>query len=193
MGGITGLGGRLRPRVRSLLRTSPTLRFAHASYPPVVYAACTPAPRSKSRRPGWLDFLERVFGTKDVLEGSFLDGIDKLPVDEALAQLAVFKRHLDSQMGMDADGKLRCRFPWLETFWDVAGSTEKDIQAEGGHGFFHWELHFAHVFKGERGGFDPQVGGRAGGTSWSAQERHGRLGPVPGAVRQHGFAKEDSR
>ncbi|MFE9646439.1 Eco57I restriction-modification methylase domain-containing protein [Streptomyces sp. NPDC006365] len=106
----------------------------------------------------WLDFVECVLGTKDVPEGSFLDGIDKLPVDEALAELTAFEGHVDGQMGMDAAGKLRFRFPWLETVWDVAGSTEKDIQAEDGHGFFHWELHFAHVFRGESGGFDLQVG-----------------------------------
>ncbi|WP_037973397.1 hypothetical protein [Streptomyces yerevanensis] len=106
----------------------------------------------------WLDFLELVLGSKDVPEGSFLDGLDKLPVDEALAELSAFEGHLDGQMGMDSVGKLRFRFPWLDVVADVAGSTEKDIQAEDGHGFFHWELHFAHVFKGERGGFDLQVG-----------------------------------
>jgi len=41
---------------------------------------------------------------------------------------------------------------------DIAGTTERDIKTEDGHGFFHWELHFAHVFRGPGGGFDLQVG-----------------------------------
>lgn len=100
----------------------------------------------------WLDFLDCVLGTQEVPEGSFLDEIDDLAVLEA------YERNLDSTLGMDRATTLLNRFPWLDVVADVAGPTEKDIQAEDGHGFFHWELHFAHVFRGKGGGFDLQVG-----------------------------------
>ncbi|MFJ3025907.1 DNA methyltransferase [Streptomyces tendae] len=105
----------------------------------------------------WLDFLELTLGTKDA-DGSFLDGLDDLPVDEALPLLEAFERDMDVALGMDRAFNLRGRFPWLHTVEDIAGTTEKDIKAEDGHGFFHWELHFAHVFRGASGGFDLQVG-----------------------------------
>ncbi|KOU61620.1 hypothetical protein ADK57_27285 [Streptomyces sp. MMG1533] len=105
----------------------------------------------------WLDFLELTLGTKDA-DGSFLDGLDDLPVDEALPILEDFERDMHVALGMDHAFNLRLRFPWLHTVEDIAGTTEKDIKAEDGHGFFHWELHFAHVFRGVSGGFDLQVG-----------------------------------
>ncbi|MFD4350825.1 Eco57I restriction-modification methylase domain-containing protein [Streptomyces coelicoflavus] len=105
----------------------------------------------------WLDFLEATLGTQDA-DGSFLDGLDDLPVDEAMPLLEAFERDMDVALGMDRAFNLRGRFPWLHTVEDIAGTTEKDIKAEDGHGFFHWELHFAHVFRGESGGFDLQVG-----------------------------------
>lgn len=105
----------------------------------------------------WLDFLEATLGTNDA-DGSFLDGLDDLPVDEALPILEDFERDMDVALGMDRAFNLRSRFPWLHTVEDIAGTTEKDIKAEDGHGFFHWELHFAHVFRGASGGFDLQVG-----------------------------------
>ncbi|MFE7271751.1 class I SAM-dependent DNA methyltransferase [Streptomyces sp. NPDC057623] len=111
----------------------------------------------------WLDFLELTLGTRDAegdAEGniSFLNGLDDLPVDEALPLLETYERSLDGVLGMDSPFKLAERFPWLDVVEDIAGTTERDIKAEDGHGFFHWELHFAHVFRGERGGFDLQVG-----------------------------------
>ncbi|MFE5662619.1 hypothetical protein ACFQ7W_01630 [Streptomyces niveus] len=105
----------------------------------------------------WLDFLEATLGTNDA-DGSFLDGLDELPVDEALPILEDFERDMDGALGMDRAFNLRSRFPWLHVVEDIAGTTEKDIKAEDGHGFFHWELHFAHVFRGAGGGFDLQVG-----------------------------------
>ncbi|WP_338898608.1 DNA methyltransferase [Streptomyces sp. TG1A-60] len=105
----------------------------------------------------WLDFLETTLGTNDA-DGSFLDGLDDLPVDEALPILEDFERDMDGALGMDRAFNLRSRFPWLHVVEDIAGTTEKDIKAEDGHGFFHWELHFAHVFRGSGGGFDLQVG-----------------------------------
>lgn len=105
----------------------------------------------------WLEFLELTLGTKDA-DGSFLDGLDDLPVDEALPILEDFERDMHVALGMDHAFGLRARFPWLHTVEDIAGETERDIRAEDGHGFFHWELHFAHVFRGKSGGFDLQVG-----------------------------------
>ncbi|MFH8788887.1 hypothetical protein [Streptomyces roseoverticillatus] len=106
----------------------------------------------------WLDFLEATLGTKDAEDGSFLDGLDGLPVDEALPLLEAYERSLDGVLGMDRTFNLPIRFPWLNVVEDIAGTTERDIKAEDGHGFFHWELHFAHVFRGPGGGFDLQVG-----------------------------------
>lgn len=112
----------------------------------------------------WLDFLELTLGARDA-EGdgreqtqTFLDGLDDLPVDEALPLLEAYERSLDGVMGMDSPFKLAERFPWLDVVEDIAGTNERDIKAEDGHGFFHWELHFAHVFQGARCGFDLQVG-----------------------------------
>lgn len=96
----------------------------------------------------WLDFLELTLGTKDADAGSFLDGLDDLPVDEALPLLETYERSLDGVLGMDSPFKLNERFPWLHTVEEIAGTTERDIKTEDGHGFFHWELHFAHVFRG---------------------------------------------
>ncbi|MFI6861425.1 Eco57I restriction-modification methylase domain-containing protein [Streptomyces sp. NPDC050421] len=106
----------------------------------------------------WLEFLELTLGTKDAVANSFLDGLDDLPVDEALPLLETYERSLDSVLGMDSAFKLAERFPWLPVVEDIAGTNERDIKTEDGQGFFHWELHFAHVFRGERGGFDLQVG-----------------------------------
>ncbi|MEU5593348.1 class I SAM-dependent DNA methyltransferase [Streptomyces sp. NPDC020298] len=105
----------------------------------------------------WLDFLEALLGTRDP-EGSPLEGIEDMPVDRALEFLSDIEVRLDGILGMDAPSRLPFRFPWLSTVEDIAGTTEKDIKAEDGHGFFHWELHFAHVFRGPGGGFDLQVG-----------------------------------
>lgn len=110
----------------------------------------------------WLDFLELTLGARDAegdrQEQTFLDGLDDLPVDEALPLLEAYERSLDGVMGMDSPFKLAERFPWLDVVEDIAGTNERDIKAEDGHGFFHWELHFAHVFRGLGGGFDLQVG-----------------------------------
>ncbi|MFI9106647.1 hypothetical protein ACIGXA_39740 [Streptomyces fildesensis] len=101
----------------------------------------------------WIDFLECLVGSKDIPDDSLVEGITNLPV------LAEFEGRLAGLMGMDAAPlRLETRFPWLAGVQDIAGSTEREIAAEDGHGFFHWELHFAHIFKGERGGFDLQVG-----------------------------------
>jgi hypothetical protein len=96
----------------------------------------------------WLDFLEATLGTKDAEDGSFLDGLDDLPVDEALPLLEAYERSLDGTLGMDRAFNLPTRSPWLHTVEDIAGTNERDIKAEDGHGFFHWEPHFAHVFRG---------------------------------------------
>ncbi|MFH8473693.1 hypothetical protein [Streptomyces sp. NPDC018000] len=101
----------------------------------------------------WIDFLECALGTKDV------------PADSLVAEFANldalrdFEVNLDGFMAMDSPFRLKARFPWLDTVEDVAGSEDRDdAGADGGMGFFHWELQFAHVFAGEAGGFDLQVG-----------------------------------
>ncbi|MFJ9715686.1 class I SAM-dependent DNA methyltransferase [Streptomyces sp. NPDC101213] len=106
----------------------------------------------------WLDFLESVLGTVDMPENSFLSGIENLTPDEALERLSDVEDSLAGFLGMRPAVLLPFRYPWLNTVEDIAGTTEKDIKAEDGHGFFHWELHFAHVFRGPGGGFDLQVG-----------------------------------
>ncbi|MCM2387915.1 class I SAM-dependent DNA methyltransferase [Streptomyces albipurpureus] len=106
----------------------------------------------------WLDFLEKVLGTADMPEESLLSGIDELGPDEALELLAGVEDRLEGFLGTWPAALLPFRYPWLSTVEDIAGTTEKDIKAEDGHGFFHWELHFAHVFRGPGGGFDLQVG-----------------------------------
>ncbi|KPI14012.1 N-6 DNA methylase [Actinobacteria bacterium OK006] len=85
----------------------------------------------------WLDFLELTLGTKDADAGSFLDGLDDLPVDEALPLLETYERSLDGVLGMDSPFKLAERFPWLDAVEDIAGTNERDIKTEDGHGFFH--------------------------------------------------------
>ncbi|KUL36436.1 hypothetical protein ADL22_24400 [Streptomyces sp. NRRL F-4489] len=106
----------------------------------------------------WLDFLESLLGKADMPEQSLLSGIDKLSPDEALELLADVEDRLEGFLGMRPAALLPFRYPWLNTVEDIAGTTERDIKAEDGHGFFHWELHFAHVFRGAGGGFDLQVG-----------------------------------
>jgi hypothetical protein len=106
----------------------------------------------------WLDFLESVLGTVDMPENSFLSGIENLTPDEALERLSDVEDSLAGFLGMRPAVLLPFRYPWLNTVEDIAGTTEKDIKAEDGHGFFHWELHFAHVFRGPGAGFDLQVG-----------------------------------
>ncbi|MFH8613806.1 hypothetical protein ACH4E8_01865 [Streptomyces sp. NPDC017979] len=125
----------------------------------------TVAPRPQERKTvplqslgDWLDFLESVLGKVDMPENSLLSGIDNLSPDEALELLADVEDRLEGFLGMEPALRLPFRYPWLNTVEDIAGTTEKDIKAEDGHGFFHWELHFAHVFRGPRGGFDLQVG-----------------------------------
>ncbi|GAB3179063.1 DNA methyltransferase [Streptomyces incanus] len=106
----------------------------------------------------WLDFLESVLGKVDMPENSLLSGIENLNPDDALDLLTDVEDRLEGFLGMEPARLLPFRYPWLNTVEDIAGTTEKDIKAEDGHGFFHWELHFAHVFRGPGGGFDLQVG-----------------------------------
>ncbi|MEU1691785.1 hypothetical protein ABZ590_09545 [Streptomyces hirsutus] len=106
----------------------------------------------------WLNFLESVLGKVDMPENSLLSGIENLSPDDALDLLTDVEDRLEGFLGMEPARLLPFRYPWLNTVEDIAGTTEKDIKAEDGHGFFHWELHFAHVFRGPGGGFDLQVG-----------------------------------
>ncbi|UGY90769.1 class I SAM-dependent DNA methyltransferase [Streptomyces gobiensis] len=100
----------------------------------------------------WIDFAEAVLGGSDVPEDSLIERFTTL---EALSD---YEDQLPGLMGMDSALKLHERFPWLAVVEDIAGANEGGKQTEGGLGFFHWELQFAHVFAGEGGGFDLQVG-----------------------------------
>lgn len=90
----------------------------------------------------WLTFAEALLGSHDVGEGSlFAENIttlqDLVEQEEELAGLTGTVR-------VERLGEL---FPWLDQAQKLAEQ----------HGFFHWELQFAHLFK-NRGGFDIQVG-----------------------------------
>ncbi|MBR8641338.1 hypothetical protein KEF29_23535 [Streptomyces tuirus] len=110
----------------------------------------------------WLDFLESVLGKVDMPENSLLSGIENLSPDEALELLTDVEDRLEGFLGMRPARLLPFRYPWLNTVEDIAGTTEKDIKAEDGHGFFHWELHFAHVFRGRGAGSTFRWGIRRG-------------------------------
>lgn len=107
-----------------------------------------PKPKSGARRAiiplkdleDWLDFLESMFGTADVPEGTLIDSFERLD------ELKGFEETLPGFMGMDTSDP-ETRFPWLRVVRDI-----KDEQ-----GFLHWELEFALVFA-RGGGFDFQVG-----------------------------------
>ncbi|RNL83005.1 Eco57I restriction-modification methylase domain-containing protein [Halostreptopolyspora alba] len=88
----------------------------------------------------WLEFAEALVGRADVPEGSLVAEFG------SLADLDAYEDELPSWTGMEDEYRLPERFPWLKTVEEVARR----------HGFFHWELQFAHVFT--RGGFDVQVG-----------------------------------
>ncbi|WP_329414616.1 restriction endonuclease subunit M [Nocardia vinacea] len=88
----------------------------------------------------WLDFAEAVLGRADVPEDSLVSSF------ESLNDLEEYEDQLPAWMGMDSEFKLGERFPW---FWDAENLAEY-------HGFFHWDLQFAHIFV--RAGFDLQVG-----------------------------------
>lgn len=88
----------------------------------------------------WLEFAEAVLGASDLGEGHLYSDIT------TLHELDELERALPGQMGMDTEFQLSQRFPWLSTVEDLAEQ----------HGFFHWELDFAHIFK--VGGFDLQLG-----------------------------------
>ncbi|WP_433500844.1 class I SAM-dependent DNA methyltransferase [Sphaerimonospora sp. CA-214678] len=115
---------------------------------PAKAAARKPRPPLEPLRPviplatldDWLDFAEAVLGRADIPDDSLG------AVFASLDDLEVFENELHTWMGMDSEFKLDERFPWLHTVRDIADQQ----------GFFHWELHFAQVFK--KGGFDLQVG-----------------------------------
>jgi len=88
----------------------------------------------------WLEFAEALLGTSDLGDGHLYSDIT------TLRELDDLESDLPGQMGMDNEFLLPQRFPWLSAVEDLAKQ----------HGFFHWELDFAHIFKA--GGFDLQVG-----------------------------------
>ncbi|CAL9387875.1 hypothetical protein SUDANB121_01203 [Nocardiopsis dassonvillei] len=91
---------------------------------------------------GWLAFAEAVLGSHDA-------GKDSLFAEKitSLQDLDLQEENLPGALGAMKTELLGERFPWLHEVERLAR----------GHGFFHWELQFAHLFKvGE--GFDIQVG-----------------------------------
>ncbi|MFF2662067.1 Eco57I restriction-modification methylase domain-containing protein [Kitasatospora sp. NPDC058032] len=96
----------------------------------------------------WIEFAEAVVGAADVDRdgGTFFDVVEA----RTLAELDDFEEQLNATM-VDATVWARAndlgeRFPWSGTASRIAEQ----------HGFFHWELDFAHIFSD--GGFDLQVG-----------------------------------
>jgi hypothetical protein len=88
----------------------------------------------------WLDFLEAMLGTTDIVGGTVIDGIERL---EDLGDL---EKWVSLEMDMDLANP-EDRFPWIRT---VRAIAERES-------FLHWELEFALVFA-SNGGFDLQVG-----------------------------------
>jgi hypothetical protein len=89
----------------------------------------------------WLKFSEALLGSQDIPEGTLFSEV------ETLADLDAAEDSLAPLMAMKDEFRLGESFPWLH---EVENLAER-------HGFFHWELQFAHIFK-SRGGFDIQVG-----------------------------------
>ncbi|KOX19639.1 hypothetical protein [Nocardiopsis sp. NRRL B-16309] len=89
----------------------------------------------------WLTFAEALLGSHDIPADSLFGEI------ESLSELDNAEDSLPGLMGMKDEFRLGEAFPWLR---EVEGLAER-------HGFFHWELQFAHLFN-NRGGFDIQVG-----------------------------------
>ncbi|QUX31193.1 class I SAM-dependent DNA methyltransferase [Nocardiopsis akebiae] len=89
----------------------------------------------------WLKFAEALLGSQDIPEGTLFSEI------ETLADLDAAEDSLAPLMAMKDEFRLGESFPWLH---EVENLAER-------HGFFHWELKFAHLFKNQ-GGFDIQVG-----------------------------------
>lgn len=94
----------------------------------------------------WLDFLESMLGRGPVPEvGTIAASLD------SLAELRKLERLIPGETEMDMDEArmaVETRYPWMR--------VAREIAAE--QGFLHWELDFAGVFAGEKGGFDLQVG-----------------------------------
>ncbi|MEU5996235.1 hypothetical protein ABZ837_00210 [Streptomyces sp. NPDC047197] len=94
----------------------------------------------------WLDFLESMLGRGPVPEaGTIAASLD------SLAELKKLERLIPGETEMDMDEArmaVETRYPWMR--------VAREIAAE--QGFLHWELDFAGVFAGEKGGFDLQVG-----------------------------------
>jgi hypothetical protein len=88
----------------------------------------------------WIEFAEAMLGRHDIPRDSLIEGF------ETLHEIEEFEDSLAGLMGMDDEGRLADRFPWLTVAIEIAEE----------HAFFHWELTFAHTLA--RGGFDLQVG-----------------------------------
>ncbi|MFI6877026.1 hypothetical protein ACIBL6_26665 [Streptomyces sp. NPDC050400] len=94
----------------------------------------------------WLDFLESMLGRGPVPEaGTITSSLDSLRELKKLEQLIPDPAEMDMD---DARMAVETRYPWMRVVRDIAAEQ----------GLLHWELDFAGVFAGEKGGFDLQVG-----------------------------------
>ncbi|WP_042280820.1 Eco57I restriction-modification methylase domain-containing protein [Nocardiopsis alba] len=91
---------------------------------------------------GWIAFSEAVLGSHDAMEDSLF--AEKIT---SLQDLDKQEGELPGVLGTVRFERLGEKFPWLHEARKIAETQ----------GFFHWELQFAHLFKG-KGGFDIQVG-----------------------------------
>jgi hypothetical protein len=99
------------------------------------------SPRALNNLDDWITFAEFMVG------GSSLpnDALITTPL-ETIPQIDEFENELAAWMGMGDWVNLANRFGWYKRAEEIAKEQK----------FFHWELHYAHVF--HEGGFDIQVG-----------------------------------
>lgn len=93
----------------------------------------------------WLDFAESLLGTADL---TFEEGTLFTEPKRLLSELDEREDALRNLMNMEEPHRILQRYPWFATVEKIAEE----------HGFFHWELDFAHIFAGDAGGFDLQLG-----------------------------------
>lgn len=109
----------------------------------------TPARRREaiplSTMDDWLDFAESLLGTADL---TFEEGTLFTEPKRLLSELDEREDALRNLMNMEEPYRIIHRYPWFGIIENIAEE----------HGFFHWELDFAHIFVGDAGGFDLQLG-----------------------------------
>ncbi|WP_406127237.1 class I SAM-dependent DNA methyltransferase [Streptomyces canus] len=104
----------------------------------------------------WIAFAEALVGRVDTDDSA--GTLEEIPKVSDLPSLDTFETELDRQMTSTSAWvshlEIGDLFPWYGTSYEISAE----------HGFFHWELNFAHVFA--EGGFDLLVGN----PPWVRQE-----------------------